>query len=351
MVEPNYTIAHIHVWDKKNKGDVGIVLAVQELLQSSLGKIKIIDLPIEALKNFNQVNLRKINSADLVVIGGGGILYRYFMPFDNRVIQAIKKPIIIFGVGYIREVGSRPLKKDWIKSIINLTKKATLVGVRDYYTKKFLITNGINKNKINLIGDPAIFLSEKKPKNLKLKGKIKIGFNLNYSGWLGFGQWEKDILKAYLETINYFQNKYQANIYYLMHHPDEINILNKIKIPRLKIIDQPASEQKYIYGQLDLVIGMMLHSSVMAFGAGIPEINVAYDIRNKNFAKFIHCPELVIPLAKLSSGALLSTAKNVWKNHDQYSQKFFKRKNTIWQKQNKFLLKINQLLTGKIKQC
>lgn len=344
MTKANFTIAHIHVWDKKNKGDVGIVLAVQELLQSSLGKIKIIDLPIEALKNYDKINLKKINSADLVIVGGGGIFYRYFMPFDNKVIQAIKKPIVIFGVGYIREVGSRPLKKDWIKSIINLVKKATLVGVRDYYTKSFLVTNGINKNKINLIGDPAIFLSEKKPKNFKLQRKINIGFNLNYSGWLGFGKWEKDILNSYLETANYFKKKYKANIFYLMHHPDEINVLNKIKTLQMKIIDQPANEQKYIYGQLDLVIGMMLHSCVMAFGAVTPEINIAYDIRNKNFAKFIHCPELVIPLSKLSSGALLKTAKNVWKNYDKYCQKFSNRKNAILQKQKKFLIKINNLL-------
>ena len=26
-------IAHIHVWDKKNKGDLAIVLAVQELIK------------------------------------------------------------------------------------------------------------------------------------------------------------------------------------------------------------------------------------------------------------------------------------------------------------------------------
>ena len=40
--------------------------------------------------------------------------------------------------------------------------KAKLIGLRDYYTKKFLIKNGASSNKISLIGDPAILLKEKK---------------------------------------------------------------------------------------------------------------------------------------------------------------------------------------------
>lgn len=336
-------IAHIHVWDKKNKGDVSIVLSVQDLLKDNFGKLKIIDLPIETLKYLDKEKIKKINSSDLLIIGGGGIFYHYFTPFNKKVIEAIKIPIIIFGVGYIREVGARRLKDKEIKSIIQLNKKASLIGVRDYYTKNFLIKHGLPKNKIYLIGDPAILLKEKKPKNLKLSSRVKIGLNLNYSGWLGFGQWRQDILKAYRETAEYFIKNHKAQIYYLVHHPDEANIYPELKIPNLKIINLEPAEQKYFYSQLDLVIGMMLHSCVMAFGAGTPEINVAYDIRNKSFAKFISCPELVISLPDLKSGKLLKTAKKVFKNQATYRKKFALKKESIIKKHNLFLDKIKKL--------
>ncbi len=330
-------IAHIHVWDKTNKGDLAIVLAVQQLLKKELPDCRIIDFPIESLKEYNQKRIDLINSADFVVIGGGGILYRYFMPFSRKVIAAIKKPIVIFGVGYIREVGGQALKKNEVDSIIALVKKAKAVGIRDYYTKQFLIKNGIDSKKVELVGDPAVLLEEVKPQNLKLKAGMKIGLNLNYSGWLGFGLWRDDILSAYRQVAEYFIKNHGAQIYYLKHHPGEDAIWPELGVPGMKIVDHCPSEQKYFYGQLDLVIGMMLHSCVMAFGAGTPEINVAYDLRNKNFAKFIGCPELVIDLKRLKDGLLLQRAKEVLSKESDYRKKFENRIEDIKKKQASFL--------------
>lgn len=341
MIKNKKTIAHIHVWDKTNKGDLAIVLAVQELLKKKFPGCRIIDFPIEFLKGYDIKKINLINSADFVVIGGGGILYRYFMPFNQKVIAAIKSPIIIFGVGYIREVGGRVLKKIEIDSIIALVKKAKLVGVRDYYTKQFLIKNGIDAKKINLVGDPAVLLRENKPLALKLKKGLKIGLNLNYSGWLGFGLWHDDILEAYRQVAEYFIKKYNAQIYYLKHHPGEDAIWPKLNIPKIKLVDYRPCEQKYFYGELNLVIGMMLHSCVMSFGALTPEINVAYDLRNKNFAKFIGCPELVIDLKKLKSGELLKRAKSVLSKELDYQKKFAVKVRAIKKKQELFLNSIS----------
>ncbi len=335
-------IAHIHVWDKKNKGDVAIVEAVQQLLKEYLPRVKIIDLPMAVLKNGRAEDLKKINQADLVVIGGGGIYYRFFLPYNLEAIKKIKPPIVIFGVGYIREIGSRELSQQEIKSIIALNQKVALSSVRDYYTKKFLIKAGVTAKKIEVIGDPAIFLKETKPKKIKFSPKIKLGLNLNYSGWLGFGHYENDIIRSYNEVGNYFKTKLGAQIYYLQHHPDEKRIRVKLKIPDLKLINYSPTQQKYIYGKMNLVVGMMLHSAVLAFGAGTPEINVGYDLRNRSFADFIGCPQLIISVKKLRGKVLLNLARLVLKNQKQYRQKFKRRKEKIWQKQLQFLNKIKK---------
>jgi len=336
-------ISHIHVWDKQNKGDVAIVLAVQQLLRSRFSGVKIKDFPVESLKTFNRRRLDQINRSDLVVFGGGGLFYNYFLPFEQKMITAIKPPLVIFGVGYIQEIGAPELSPAKSKSLLNLIRKARLIGVRDFYTRNFLIKQGVKPAKIDLIGDPAILLSESKPAKLKLSAGMKIGLNLNYSGWLGFGLWRQDILKAYQDLAHYFIQQYRAQIYYLKHHPGEDNIYPELKIPGLKIIDLSPAEQKYAYGQLDLVVGMMLHASVLAFGAITPEINVAYDRRNYGFAKFIGCPELVIDLAKLKSGQLLKTAKQVFANHERYLVKFMRRRRLVRSYQSGFLDKIEKL--------
>jgi len=337
-------ISHIHVSDKKNKGDVGIVLSVQDILRERFGDIEIIDHPVEVLKSYDPKTLNDINGSDMVIIGGGGIFYRYFMPFDLKMIRLITAPIVIFGVGYIREIGSKKMSQADVQSIIGLNNKASLIGVRDYYTKAFLVKNGIPSEKIDLVGDQAVFLEEKKPDGLMLENGVKLGLNLNYSGWLGFGNWEMDILRAYRETAAFFKNEYGASIYYCMHHPDEKNIISKLDIPGMQILDFDAYGQKYAYAQLDLIIGMMLHSCVMAFGALTPEINVAYDLRNKNFARFIHCPELCVNLENLKEEALLESAKNVFNNKDAYRHKFAKRKESIKRSADRFLDKTIKLL-------
>lgn len=336
------TIAHIHVWDRKNKGDYGIVLAVQEQLRAAFPGAEIIDFPVEVLKEFDARQAKNINKADFVVIGGGGIFYRYFLPFSLEMIAAIKIPVVIYGVGYIREVGAPALKPAERDSIIALAEKASLVGVRENYTKRFLVNHGIPASKVEVIGDPAFRLEEVAPRR---SGKgFKIGLNLNYSGWLGFGRWEKEILDAYRETARFFQKEYGAEVYYLKHHPGEEAIYPKLGIEDLRVVDLEPAAQKGLYGTLDLVIGMMLHSCVMAAGALTPEINVAYDLRNRNFARFIGCPELVVELDDLEKGALLERARGVVARQDAYRQRFARVKERIARSSGELLEKINQFI-------
>ena len=361
------TIAHIHVWDKNNKGDVAIVLAVQELLRQKFLSCKILDFPVETLKSGTETDLQKINSADFVIIGGGGIFYSYFLPYCIDFIRRITKPIIIFGAGYIKEVGAPELSSAARVSLVELIKAATLVGVRDYKTKEFLESHGAPLRKIKVIGDPAVLLIEKKPARFKISPRtkkiaskqlpIRLGLNLNYSGWLGFGEWREDILNSYRAVADYFIDEYSKTgeekatsrstkpgleIYYLKHHPGEDNIYPELKIKDLKVVDLKAAEQKYIYGQMDLVIGMMLHAGVLAFGAGTPEISVAYDLRNYSFAEFIKCPELVIDLNKLKNGELLKRVKQVFTKRQKYVNIFRHKKAEIYKKQNEFLDRVKK---------
>ncbi|RJR30640.1 polysaccharide pyruvyl transferase family protein [Candidatus Parcubacteria bacterium] len=334
-------IAHIHVWDKKNKGDVSIVMAVQQLLKNTFGKAEITDFPVEVLKKNISQDLKDLNKADLIVIGGGGIYYSWFTPFNIEFINKLNPPVVIFGVGYIREYGSPSLRKNDIKSIVSLNRKAVLISVRDNYTKKFLIRAGVPNKKIAVIGDPAIFLKEKKSK-IGLSSKLKIGINLNYSGWMGFGKYEKKIIRSFSKVCYYFKKYRNAKIYYLMHHPDEKNVYHKINCNGLKVINLPPMEQKFIYGKMNLVIGMMLHSAVLSFGANTPEINVAYDLRNRSFADFIGFPELLISSKKITENLLLETAIKVINNEKFYRDKFKEKKEKISLNHQQFLQKIKK---------
>jgi len=79
----------------------------------------------------------------------------------------------------------------------------------------------------------------------------------------------------------------------------------------------------------------------MAFGAGTPELSVAYDLRNHGFAEFIGCPELVIDLKDLKKGGLLKRTREVFDVKEKYQQKFLVKIAAISKQQKLFLKKIN----------
>lgn len=336
-------ISHIHVWDKKNKGDVAIVNAVQELIRKHFPGAKISDFPVEVLKNGPKRMIAQINKTDLLIIGGGGIFYRHFTPFNKNIINAIKVPYAIVGVGVIQEFHTKPLTKKEKDSIIFLADRAKFVSVRENQTKKFLISWGAKKH-IEVIGDPAVLLGEKRPKKFLVKKGFNLGLNIHYAGWMGFGQYEDRILRAYEAVAKKLTGNKKVNLYYLMHHPDERKIKNKLRLKKLELVNLSPAEQKYIYGKMDLVIGMMLHSCVMTFGAGAPFINVAYDIRNLSFTGFINHPELIAIPQNLTSLNLVTQAKQVLQNSRRLKKSFSDEKRLILNKHNKFFHKIQKLV-------
>lgn len=326
-------ISHIHVWDKNNKGDYAIVLSIQKQLKKVFPGVKIIDFPIESLKDYNKESLEAINASDLIIFGGGGVFYSYFLPFNLKQIKGLNKPLFIYGVGYIKEIGAKNLSKKQTNSVIAICNKARMTSVRDYNTKNFLIENNYKK-RIYLVGDPAISLLETKNSLIKKNKKTKLGLNLNYSGWLGFGKYEDQILSAYAAIGDSFDE-----VYYFQHHPGEKNIYPKIpfKKTKLRIINADISKQKYCYGQVDLIIGMMLHSVVLSFGALTPFINLAYDLRNYSFGEFIGQKNLIFSLDKLDNLSLEKKVKSVVKNREVIIKNFEKKKKELIKKQGDFL--------------
>ncbi len=315
-------IAHLHVWDTKNKGDVAIVHAVQDLLRQTFPDAVIQDFAVDILKNGSKTDVAAVNDCDLVVIGGGGIYCRYFLPFSKRIVRAIKRPMVIFAVGFGNEIGAKPLPKRMLESIVFLNNRAILASVRDQNSYEILRNAGYTKP-LHLIGDAAILL-EGQEVSLE-QSDSAVGFNINYSGWLGFGKYQDKILAAYRECIDNVQEKYNATPYYLVHHPGEYEILERLD-RKIAVLDLTAKEQKYAYSKLDLSICMMLHAAILNFAAGTPMINVAYDAKNIAFAKFIGHGELAIHPEELEPGVLWSKAQHVIENSAYYKKRFEDKK-------------------------
>lgn len=346
MENGKVTVGLVHVWSKANVGDVAIVQAVKHLLAANLGReIDIEDYPMEILQKLNDVNLQRLNSCDVVIIGGGGIYHKEFLPYDSENIRKIRPPVVIFGVGYIREIGAEGIDDEEQKSLYELNVKAALSSVRDDRTKELLIEAGVAAERIEVVGDPAIFLGERETDKIKFDpGRIKLGLNLNSAGWLGFGKYEEMIVDSYNEVGEYFQKNFGAQVFYLKHHAGEEAVIPRLKLEGLEVIDFGPEEQKFAYDQLDLVLGMKLHSAVLAFGADTPFLNLGYDVRNKSFGDFIGFPELVVGANELEEGMLTGRMLEIFEKRDYYARGFEARKSEILKSQVTFIKRIGDLI-------
>ena len=302
----------------------------------------------ELEKPQNPEFLKTLNRHDLCVIGGGGLYSKFFLPFNAQVIKSIETPIVLHGIGYIRNLGDKDLTDAQIGSARLLNTRARLTSVRDEYTSKFLRDLGIRD--VHVIGDPAIFLSSEETNQIALdKNKIKIGVNVASHYWTLYPQYLRKTIGEYIKACEFLIKRLDAEVVYLIHHSDEhqvAEVMKKKKMP-LKVLDTNPNpyKMKFIYGKLDLVIGMMMHSTVLAFGSGVPIVNVAYDAKNYNFMEFIGQRDKVIDVREANSKKISDLAIRTIDDSNDIKAGFKALKDKLWRKQEDFLTKIKELST------
>lgn len=311
------TIAHFHVVPKKNnRGDWAIVYAIQDQLSSIFDGVEIVSCDILKLATKSSLfELAKILlRADLVVLGGGGILSNFFFPIRTAALKIIKwssKPLIIFSPGIALNKGEDCLSLTARKQIRQLYGMAEIKSTRDPYTHHMLEENGITD--CILSADPALFLSSKI--NYIQHNKRRIGFNLAYHGWKLQDSYIDNVIKAYSEVgLHYLGLGY--DLVYLLHHDYEIEVANKLKkIMNIEVIVADAMELLHAYSTVEFCYSMMLHSAIFAYNAEKPVILIKYDEKHETFMKMMGGEDYCVDLDKLNGDDLIRMGECILKNY------------------------------------
>lgn len=333
--------------DLYNIGEIAIACSIKDMLCSHLEPFAYTPAEVEELEKPQGLEFLKIlNQHDLCVIGGGGLYSKFFLPFNAQVIKSIETPIVLYGIGYIRNLGDKDLTNEQKESARLLNTRAKLTSVRDEYTCKFLMDLGILN--VHVIGDPAIFLGSEETNQVALdKNKIKIGVNVASHYWTLYPQYLRRTIDKYVKACEFLIKRLDVEIVYLIHHSDEhhvAKVMKEKKLP-LKVVDTSPNpyKMKFIYGKLDLVIGMMMHSIVLAFGSGIPIVNVAYDAKNYNFMEFIGQGDKVIDVRETNSKKISDLVIHTIDDSKNIKVGFKTLKRELWGRQEDFLTKIKKL--------
>ena len=219
--------------------------------------------------------IEECNKADLVLIGGGGVYMSYLFPLNDKLIESITTPIVLFGVGYNHNLGAPEFSERQLNSVHTLAHKARIQAVRDKVTHDFLKRHGIESA---IMCDPAIFLSEIDQQDDMDGGTLKIAINMARHGWNNQAALQDRIVDAYAELIQNIKKQQPSRFYYFVHQPNElkyVDLLQKKGITFDGIVNASARETKSAYRRVDVSVSMMLHSSILAFGAGYQRFALA----------------------------------------------------------------------------
>lgn len=272
-----------------NLGDEAVLAGITSLLKNKNEKLKITVLSASPQKtaelyDVNSVSrtsliqiLAALAEADLFISGGGSLL--------QDVTGSFSVPYYL-GLAWLAKMqntkivyyaqGAGPLNKWWSQKLTALTlNRFELLGVRDQGSKNLLKKIDVKK-KIELTVDPVFALYD--PLNnmrQQIKGKIEVGISVR--------PWSVDYLSELAAGLNKFaQTNNIKFVLFPMHQDADKKISRELK-GKLKaeteICDLPAvpGEALKAFSQLDLFVGVRLHSLIFALLNQIPLLALSYD--------------------------------------------------------------------------
>lgn len=283
----------------ENAGDEAILAAMIQALQQKISSVELVVLSacpeitssrygVRAVKRYDYRQIwSELKQADLFISGGGGLLQDVTssrtIPYYLSLIALarflkVKTMFYAQGIGPITGYAGRALTAFF-------AGKVDLLTVRDQLSAKELIDLGVNEEKVVVTADPVLALqkTDNGREILTALGVKREKFCLGVAlrSWPCKTDYEAILLNVL--------KKQEAQIVLLpFHFPTDYDFSVRFREKLGKnavILDKPCSPAEYlaVIAELDLVLGMRLHSLILAFRAAVPFIGLSYDPKVSRF--------------------------------------------------------------------
>ena len=245
---------------------------------------------VEAVDRMSPVAiLHAVKKCDMLISGGGSLLQdvtsskslHYYLSII-RCAEFFHKKVFIYsqGIGPIDRPGNR-------RAAAAALKRADGIVVRDERSASLLEEIGIARDKVVITADPVIRM--KKPDgDVGAEILRKAGVSLDGRLTVGLAIRERDtdsrFVKELLRSIQMMKDKYNAQSVLIPFHYEEDGEVCRHIAAQLPDDTAVCLNEKYlsedmlsIIGNMDLLVGVRLHSLIYAAIMGVPLIGISYD--------------------------------------------------------------------------
>ena len=295
-----------------NIGDESILKAVIDNLKDKIPEASIVVLSQKPeqteqkyqVSSVDRKSIWKIKKAifkcDLLISGGGSLLQDvsskksilYYLAII-WIAKFFRKKVFIYsqGIGPITSKFNRYLTFLTLRNIKN-------VGVRDEASKELLIEIGLKKGNIFVTSDPVLRINKA---DLSLGKKIleDEGFthdkNRIIVGWaIRENKLESNFVSELCQAIRLINDKFDTqSVLIPFHYSEDMKVIMKIKEELGDLVT--CIEHKYlteemlsIIGNMDVLVGVRLHSIIHAAIMEVPIIGISYDPKVNSFLHSIN---------------------------------------------------------------
>ncbi|MFW5749602.1 MAG: polysaccharide pyruvyl transferase CsaB [Halanaerobium sp.] len=272
-----------------NLGDEAVLAGITSLLKAKAKDLKITVLSAEPEKTAERYQLNAVSrnsifpvlaalaEADLFISGGGSLLQDVTGSFSVPYYLGLAWLARFQGTKTVYYAqGAGPLNKKWSRKITAFSlNRFELLGVRDQGSKNLLREIGVT-GEIKLTVDP-VFALYQPLNNLRqqIKGQIEVGISVR--------PWSVDYISELAQALNKFsRDKNLKFILFPMHQGSDEEISQQLKAKleaeaELRDLSSDPEAALSAFSQLDLFVGVRLHSLIFALLNQIPLLALSYD--------------------------------------------------------------------------
>jgi len=290
------------------------------------------------LKAFNRWNFavitRELMKCDMLVMGGGSLLQDvtggrsilYYLGIA-RLAQLLKKPIIFYGQG----VGpiSKPLSEQLIRSVVN---HVDVITVRDAKSRDDLLSYGVKEPEIQVTADPAfaidpeLFSPDAGARLLKEFGIDRSIPGQKIAG-IAIRNWstKNNFHQVLAQNADALVRQGWKVVFIPMQYPGDVGasqrVLSYMK-ERAVLLNRQFSFRDIanIIANTDLIIGMRLHSLILAAHSEVPFVSLSYDPKIDRFVQRVGYNKSIDSVHDVTFESLRETISDCILRLDEYRE-------------------------------
>ncbi len=264
----------------------------------------------------------EVQNLDLLLLGGGGILYdadaRIYL---REVMLAHEKrvPVMAYaiGAGPLNDPGAQAAVRDALKDAVAVT-------VREKSAHRVLEEAGLHRD-IEVTADPALLLKpEPLPRGiLKVEGlegrRRLVGMSVREPGVAAPGLDEKVYHALLANAADFIVDRFDADVVFV---PMERSVLDTqhshaviarmLRAQRATVLkgEYTSGQMLSFMGKLDFALGMRLHFLIFAAIQGTPFVALPYSGKVSGFLEALDLPSP--PLNLVNAGRLIAYLDESW---------------------------------------